>query len=352
MNQSSSQISKTNLAKKFAIAATAFALVVVLLGAFTRLSHAGLGCPDWPGCYGFAHIPTQQTDIHKANQAFPDQPYQFEKAWPEMVHRYFAGALGLLVLGLALLSLKTENHSARVHSFGLLALIIFQAALGMWTVTMKLHPGIVMSHLIGGMSTLVLLASLSYRYAYSFCSPISADLRSRFKILVTFSLVVLAMQIILGAWTSATYAATVCYELPICQGDWFADSDFVEGFTIWGHGADNYEFGILDNTARIAIHVSHRIGAVVATIVLAFLSFKLITQKDSAQLRKFGYLTLGLLVVQVMLGIFNIILQLPLYNAVAHNGVGALLLMTLVVLLTSLNQRKVSANQNEGLTNG
>ena len=347
-----SRSTNQNMAKKLAIAATAFAFVVVLLGAFTRLSHAGLGCPDWPGCYGFSHIPTKNVDINAANQAFPDQPYQFEKAWPEMVHRYFAGTLGLLVLGLALLSLKSENSQARIHSFGLLILVIFQAALGMWTVTMKLHPGIVMSHLMGGMTTLVLLASLSYRYANGFRSPISFELRSRFKMLAIFSLVVLAFQILLGAWTSASYAATVCYELPICQGNWFADSDFIAGFTIWGHGADNYEFGVLDSPGRIAIHVSHRIGAIVATLVLAFLSYQLIAQKASDRLRKFGYLIVGLLVVQVILGVFNIIFQLPLYNAVAHNGVGALLLLTLVILLTGLNQRNISANQKEGLTNG
>ena len=138
-----------NSVKKLSIAATAFALVVVLLGAFTRLSDAGLGCPDWPGCYDFLHIPTKAEDIAKANQAYPERPYEFDKAWPEMVHRYFAGTLGLLVLALAILSLKNPNGQARKHSFGLLGLIIFQAILGMWTVTMKLHPGIVMAHLMG-----------------------------------------------------------------------------------------------------------------------------------------------------------------------------------------------------------
>jgi len=327
-----------SMTKKLAITATAFALVVVLLGAFTRLSHAGLGCPDWPGCYGFSIIPTENQDIAIANNAYPEQPYQFEKAWPEMVHRYFAGTLGLFVLALALLSFKSENRPVRVHSFGLLILVIFQAALGMWTVTMKLHPGIVMSHLMGGMATLVLLASLSWRYFNEFRSSISEKVKGDFTRLTIFSLIVLALQIVLGGWTSANYAATVCFELPICQGDWFANSNFISGFTVWGHGADNYEFGILDSASRIAIHATHRIGAIITTFVLVFLSFKLIRQKEHRMLKKFGHLISILLIIQVCLGIFNITFQLPLFNAVAHNGVGALLLLSVVLLLTNLLQ--------------
>ncbi len=327
-----------SMTKKLAITATAFTLVVILLGAFTRLSHAGLGCPDWPGCYGFSHIPTKSHDIEMANKAFPDQPYQFEKAWPEMVHRYFAGTLGLFVLALALLSLKLENAGTRIHSFGLLALVIFQAALGMWTVTMKLHPGIVMAHLMGGFAMLVLLASLSWRYFTEFRSCISKTTKTDFTRLTIFSLIVLALQIVLGGWTSANYAATVCYELPICQGDWFANSNFISGFTLWGHGAVNYEFGILDSASRIAIHVTHRIGAIITTFVLVFLIFKLIRQQEYLILKKFGYLISILLAIQVCLGVFNITFQLPLFNAVAHNGVGALLLMSVVLLLTELLQ--------------
>lgn len=340
-----------NVVKKIAITATAFAFVVVLLGAFTRLSNAGLGCPDWPGCYGFSHIPTESVDIQIANEAFPDQPYQFKKAWPEMVHRYFAGTLGLLVLGLALLSLKSENKPTRAHSFGLLVLVIFQAALGMWTVTMKLHPGIVMAHLMGGMTTLVLLASLSFRYSNRFISVIDLEQRKHFRSFAVFATCVLAFQILLGGWTSANYAATICYELPICQGDWFTKSDFIAGFTIWGHGADNYEYGILDAAGRIAIHASHRIGAIVASIVLGWICFRLMTQKENDLLRKFGYLIAVLLLIQVTLGVFNIIFQLPLYNAVAHNGVGALLLLTMTLLLTSLLQSNSPKEQMEDLIN-
>jgi len=327
---------KNDFVKKLAITATAFALVVVLLGAFTRLSDAGLGCPDWPGCYDFLHIPTKADDIHKANQAYPERPYEFAKAWPEMVHRYFAGALGLLVLALALLSLKNEDKRARKHSFGLLVLIIFQAVLGMWTVTMKLHPGIVMSHLLGGFATLVLLASLSLRYATQFKSSIGLEQQIKYRSFAISATFILVIQILLGGWTSANYAATVCYELPICQSGWFDSGDFANAFKLWGHGAENYEFGILTNEERIAIHASHRVGAIIATIVLALLSYRLIAQKSCQVLKKFGHLIAVLLVVQVTLGIFNIIFQLPLYNAVAHNGVGALLLVAMGLLITKL----------------
>jgi len=335
-----------NFVKKMVLVATSFALVVVLLGAFTRLSHAGLGCPDWPGCYGFHHIPTAQDDIQIANQAFPDKPYQFEKAWPEMVHRYFAGTLGLLVLALALFSLKKENHAARVHSFGLLALIIFQAALGMWTVTMKLHPGIVMSHLMGGITTLVLLASLSQRYVLHF-KPLShfknLAMTTRLIMLAT---TVVALQIILGGWTSANYAATVCIELPICQGDWMTNSDFVNGFTLWGHGAENYEYGILDSAGRTAIHVSHRIGAIISLIVIGYTSYFLVQKSGTSVLKKWGYIIGALLTLQITLGVINIVAHLPLFNAVAHNGIGALLLLSHVVVLTRLLMTKKEGSES------
>ncbi|MBV1908621.1 MAG: COX15/CtaA family protein [Kangiellaceae bacterium] len=325
-----------NFIKKLAIIATVFALVVVLLGAFTRLSHAGLGCPDWPGCYGFKHIPTEQSDIEIANQAFPERPYEFAKAWPEMVHRYFAGTLGLMVLALALLSLKNKQGKARKHSFILLALVTFQAILGMWTVTMKLHPGIVMSHLMGGMMTLLLLGVLSWRYTYQFRSPVPIGLQQKFKKLTLLTLFVLILQIMLGGWTSANYAATICYELPICQGNWLSNSDFVAGFNVFAQKAENYEFGILGSNARIAIHASHRIGAIVASLIIAWLCFRLIYQNKNGFLRKVGVLLSGLLVIQITLGIANIEFQLPLFNAVAHNGVGALLLVVMGLLLASL----------------
>lgn len=321
--------------KNLAIFTTVFTLVVVALGAYTRLVDAGLGCPDWPGCYGFWHIPHQAEHIQAANQAFPDQPYDFHKAWPEMVHRYFAGTLGLLVLALTIISWR-KNFALR-HSTTLLILVIFQAALGMWTVTMKLDPRIVMLHLVGGFATLSLLGALVIRYHYvgqQILAPADHSKLQWLTRLVIFALIILVVQVMLGGWTSANYAALVCHEFPVCQGDWFKASHFAEGFSFWQLKAENYEYGILDVGARIAIHASHRIGAIVATLVLIGLLVYLF--KFNQTLKKFAWVLSALLITQIMLGINNIVSILPLSNAVAHNAVGALMVMTMVCLLTYL----------------
>lgn len=327
---------KTKFARNLALFATAFAMVVVVLGAFTRLTDAGLGCPDWPGCYGFMHIPTAEEHIATANEAFPDQPYEFEKAWPEMVHRYFAGTLGLIVLALAIVSWRSREKLTMKHSSFLLVLIIFQAALGMWTVTMKLHPAIVMLHLMGGIATFSLLASLALRYHYVGSQPMAYETAERIKKLVYLALGVIVIQVALGGWTSANYAAMVCHELPICQGNWFSEGDYLAGFQLWGREAETYEFGILGQDARIAIHASHRVGAIVATLTLLALIAQLWRLANTVILRRFAIILLALLVVQIILGVNNIVFQLPLANAVAHNGVGALLVVTMACLLTAV----------------
>lgn len=338
---------KTKFARNLAIFATVFALVVVVLGAFTRLTDAGLGCPDWPGCYGFMHIPTKAEHIATANQAYPEQPYQFEKAWPEMVHRYFAGTLGLLVLALAIVSWRHKQKLTLKHSSFLLVLIIFQAALGMWTVTMKLHPAIVMLHLMGGITTFSLLAALALRYQFVGLAPIAVNQARQLKSLVYFVLVVIVLQVALGGWTSANYAAMVCHELPICQGNWLSEGDYIAGFQLWGREADTYEFGVLDQSARVAIHASHRIGAIVATVSLLYLIAQLWRMAETAILKRFAIILCILLVTQITLGVNNIVFQLPLANAVAHNGVGALLVVAMTCLLTTilLSSREVATHE-------
>lgn len=334
------------LIRNIAIFSTAFAMVVVVLGAFTRLVDAGLGCPDWPGCYGFMHIPMNELTIQKANMSFPEQPYELAKAWPEMVHRYFAGTLGVLVLALAIFSWKNKEKFALKHSTFLLILIIFQAALGMWTVTMKLHPVIVMLHLMGGITTFSLLASLSLRYHYRFKQLSTSFDFKKLKFLTFFVFIIIVAQVALGGWTSANYAAMVCLELPICQGDWITHADFSSGFQLWLDKAETYEYGVLDQDARIAIHVAHRIGAIIATISLLFLIFKLL-KNTAREAKLFAYLLLGLLITQVTLGVNNIVFHLPLANAVAHNAVGALLVVTMTCLITLL----FAKNNNQELPN-
>jgi heme a synthase len=336
---------KKNIVRNLALFATAFALLVVVLGAFTRLSDAGLGCPDWPGCYGFMKISTHADHVEAATKVFPDQPYVHAKAWPEMVHRYFAGTLGLLVLALAIFSWRNKDKFTLKQSNFLLLLVIFQAALGMWTVTMKLQPTIVMLHLLGGFSTLSLLASLTFRYHFQSQQIFNSGMMNKLKPFVIFALIIVVIQVALGGWTSANYAATVCYELPICQGDWFTESDFIAAFQLWGHGAENYEYGILESNARVAIHVSHRIGAIVASLILLHVITSLLRQSDSKISKQFGFVLLGLLLIQIILGVNNIVFQLPLFNAVAHNAVGALLVVTLVCLLTTILTSKKNTQE-------
>jgi len=333
---------KNTFMRNLAIFATIFTMIVVILGAFTRLSDAGLGCPDWPGCYGFIHISTQADHVTAANQAFPEQPYEFAKAWPEMVHRYFASSLGLLVMALVFFCWKSRDRFTLRHSIFLLALVIFQGILGKWTVTMKLHPLVVMSHLLGGIMTFSLLASLAVRYHFKAKQALSAQIAARIKPFVIASLVIVVLQVALGGWTSANYAAMVCHELPICQGNWLSDGDFISGFQLWGREAETYEFGILDQSSRVAIHSMHRIGAFVTALILLHMIVSL--YRRSVLLKKFSITLAVMLVVQITLGVNNILFQLPLFNAVAHNAVGALLVVTLVclltVVLTSLNMQK------------
>ena len=313
---------------RLAVVASIVALCVIVLGAFVRLSHAGLGCPDWPGCYGQLSWPVEAQAVEEANQAFPERPVESEKAWKEMVHRYLAGALVILVLALNFLSWKPENRRAgfRLLSGILLTLILFQAALGMWTVTLKLWPIVVMSHLMGGLATFSLLLWLAYR---SGPSSLSQPLL-RIRPLIIIGLSVLGIQLALGGWTSANYSALACPDFPTCHGEMWPDSDFSEGFILWREIGIDYEGGVLDLPSRVAIHIAHRTGALLVFIVLGWLTFRLLR---NTQTQPGGYLLGTLLVAQVTLGILNILLYLPLPNAVAHNGVGALLLAMMIWLL-------------------
>jgi len=313
---------------RLATIAAIVAFCVIVLGAFVRLSDAGLGCPDWPGCYGQFSWPVEAPAVAEANQAFPERPVESEKAWKEMVHRYLAGALVILVLALNILSWTPANRQAglRLLSALLLALILFQAALGMWTVTLKLWPIVVLSHLMGGLATFAMLLWLVYRSGSS--APSRALVRIR-PFIIT-GLFVLVIQLALGGWTSANYSALACPDFPTCQGEMWPDSDFREGFILWREIGVDYEGGVLDLPSRVAIHITHRTGALLVFIILGWLAFKLLRNTET---QAGGYVLGTLLVAQLTLGILNILLYLPLPNAVAHNGVGALLLAMMIWLL-------------------
>jgi cytochrome c oxidase assembly protein subunit 15 len=319
---------------RLALIAAIVAFCVIVLGAFVRLSDAGLGCPDWPGCYGRLSWPVEAQAVEEANQAFPERPVESAKAWKEMVHRYLAGLLVLLVLAINFLAWKAKNQQTDFRRLAtiLLVLILFQAALGMWTVTLKLWPIVVMSHLMGGLATLSLVLWLAFRSGSS--GPNQAWLPMR--PLIIAGLLVLVIQLMLGGWTSANYSALACPDFPTCQGQIWPDADFSEGFILWREIGVDYEGGVLDLPSRVAIHMAHRTGALITFIFLGWLVIRLLQNADT---RPGGYLLGSLLVAQITLGILNILLYLPLPNAVAHNGVGALLVAMMIWLLSRSTDR-------------
>jgi cytochrome c oxidase assembly protein subunit 15 len=315
---------------RLALAAALVAFIVIVLGAYVRLSHAGLGCPDWPGCYGQLTWPTEAHEVVAANAAFPDRPVETDKAWKEMAHRYLAGTLVLLVLAINILAWRSRTVPAGLRGLtaALLGLILFQAALGMWTVTLKLLPVVVMGHLLGGLATFGLLLWLSWRSS-RMNTATSARMLAPVRGTILAGLAVLVIQIALGGWTSANYAALACPDLPACQGQWWPEANFPEGFTLWREIGVDYEGGVLDLPARTAIHLAHRAGAVVAFVLLSLLAFRLVPAPAN---RHAGAVLLFLLLAQVTLGVLNVALFLPLPIAVAHNGVAALLLAQMLWL--------------------
>ena len=368
---------------RLAWAAVLLALVVIVFGGFVRLSNAGLSCPDWPTCYGKATWPTQDHEIAAANAGF-ERIVEVSKAWREQFHRHIAALLGLLVLTLALLAarkrkggvvsvlaasalvglsipvymgvgmapnhelsvalwlagelillvqaLRWSNVDAARLSTLLLMVIVFQAVLGMWTVIWLVKPVIVMAHLMGGLLTLSLLTWLAWKTTP--WGPLVSAEAPRLRRLLWIGLVLLVVQIALGGWTSANYAALACgTDYPTCLGQWWPEQDYREAFILWrGIGVD-YEGGVLDGPARVAIQTAHRLMAILVFGHLLMVAIKLLR---STGLRYSGGLLLVLLCAQVALGISNIVLGLPLWVAVAHNAGAALLLFTVVGLLARL----------------
>ncbi|KLI97628.1 COX15/CtaA family protein [Luteimonas sp. FCS-9] len=371
--------------------AAALTLCVIVFGAFVRLSDAGLSCPDWPTCYGRATWPQAATDVSD-HAASAIRPFETHKAWREQVHRHLAATLGVFVLGLALLAVRRRRHGlAQVIGAALLvalaiplymrgdtmaalgiaalgeailllaalrwsnidlaraavltlAVVIFQALLGKWTVTLLLKPVIVMGHLLGGMLTFSLLLWMAWRATMQPIVLAQADALRRWTLA---AIAVVGVQIALGGWVSANYAALACGaggwttavhhygDFPRCVGQWWPPSDFREGFVLWrGIGVD-YEGGVLDGAARIAIQMAHRAMAVVVFATLLAFAVRLLRTPG---LRGWAVALGALTLAQVLLGILNVKLALPLWVAVLHNGGAALLLFVLVSLLARLRR--------------
>lgn len=323
--------------KRLALLGAAMALCVVVLGAYVRLSDAGLGCPDWPGCYGTLTVPESQAAIAYAQANYPGNTVEAAKAWKEMIHRYLAGTLGLVVLALFILAWKNKLQvkTSPWLTTALLGIVIFQAMLGMWTVTMLLKPAIVSAHLLGGMTTLGLLVWIAHRHwGYYSASLVRAD---HTRWLIRFGLVVLLMQIFLGGWTSSNYAALACTDFPTCHGAWMPDMNFKDAFHLMRELGQSADGGNLSLASLTAIQWTHRIGAMITLIYFGFLAIIGIKQ---TQLKMLSIALIAVLCLQISLGIANLVLHLPLVLAVAHN-LGAAMLVVILVILNS----KITANR-------
>ncbi len=325
--------------RRLVFAALSFTFVVIVVGAYVRLQDAGLGCPDWPGCYGhWVGVPAQPHEIERAAQMFPDRPVEVGKAWKEMFHRYLAGALGVLILTLVVIAWARRNElrQSPVLPTAILALAAFQAALGMWTVTMLLKPAIVTLHLLGGMATLGLLAWLSLR---QITLPAAGSAAQRLRPWARLGLLIVVCQIALGGWVSANYAALACLDFPTCRGVWVPDMDFGHGFQFARELGMTAAGAPLAFDALTAIHWTHRLGALVTFVYVGALALALLR---AAGFVRHGAALALMLVVQMGLGIANVVLNLPLPVAVAHNGVAAVLLVALIVINFALYRPRAS----------
>jgi cytochrome c oxidase assembly protein subunit 15 len=316
--------------KKLLQISIVLALVVVILGAYTRLGDAGLGCPDWPGCYGQLTVPDVADGTKLEGY---ERPLEAAKGWKEMAHRYAASTLGFVILILFVMVLRGKpkyHQSMALPSFTAL-FVMLQGAFGMWTVTLLVHPGIVTTHLAGGFVTTVLLTWLLLNQGRPLITY--RHVLKRHKSLLLVTLAVVSLQIILGGWTSTNYAALSCgEEFPTCLGSWWPTMDFVQAL-YWGPLGVDYEYGVLENPARAAIQIMHRIGALITTILIVALIYLF---RGYTHLKSNLLLIGGLLVVQVTLGILNVLLSIPMAVAVLHNAVALLLLLSLVTLVHKL----------------
>jgi cytochrome c oxidase assembly protein subunit 15 len=346
--------SRIGLLAKASLLATLLAAVVIMLGAWTRLVDAGLGCPDWPGCYGFLTVPQDEARMAIANSRFPETPVDVEKGWPEMIHRYAAGMLGLVVFGLAGYAVRHRREGLPVKlPLFISAFIILQGAFGMWTVTLKLWPQVVALHLLGGFTTISLLTLLTLRLrrmASTSAEPPPGPAASaggeslrKFRPWLYGGMLLVIMQIALGAWTAANYAAVACTDLPTCEGEWWpAEMDFRHGFDVTQQVGPNYLGGQLTADGRVAIHVTHRVGAVVVLGYFAVFLALLWRRTSGTPMAWHVALVATALAIQILLGLANVIFHIPLSVAIAHNAMGAGLLLTVINLLWRLHRLPVS----------
>ena len=319
-----------NLYRPLVFCAAALTFIVIVAGAYVRLEDAGLGCPDWPGCYGqLIGVPAEAHEVARAERTFPGKTVDTGRAWKEMFHRYLAGTLGLLILAIAMIAWLKRAEIGRPPWLAtlLVAAVAFQATLGMWTVTMLLKPAIVTLHLLGGMAVFAILMWLVLREINP--QPAPAAVARALRPWAAAGLAVLVAQIALGGWVSANYAALACPDFPACHGQWLPEMDFANAFHVLRELGVTAAGAPLTQEALQAIHWSHRLGALVTLLVAGIVAVRALR---APALHVQGAVIVVLLAVQAGLGIANVLLRLPLALAAAHNAVAALLLAALVVL--------------------
>jgi heme a synthase len=336
--------SKSQRFFRLALFSALFSLLLVLLAAWGRINEAGLGCPDWPGCYGRLFAPLTAQDLNEARTYFPRQPAEEEKLLKETLHRYFSGALGLLIIRLTVLGWQLKKHVRRQQVLipALVFVLVFaQVILGILTVKLQHKPLISMLHLSTGLSILGLLWWIVLR-EQRFWRPVTAApaaVLSRLRPRALFALLLVIAQIALGGWMSVNYAALACPDFPICQGTLSPPMNFFDGFALWRDIGIEYEGVLLNLEAATAIHMAHRVGALVTLLYVGWLALHTIRIGSRDHLCRYGMLVLVLLLAQVALGVINVLAHLPLAIAVAHHAVAALLMLSLITLNHALRPR-------------
>ncbi|OGI48772.1 MAG: hypothetical protein A2151_00270 [Candidatus Muproteobacteria bacterium RBG_16_65_34] len=327
-------LSRSRHAKFFRLAlyAALLAYVSVLFAAYTRLSQAGLGCPDWPGCYGKLFAPLTAQDL----QAAPLEPPKPEdRAWKEMVQRYIAGAMGLMMIRLAALGWRLKKHkrSQQVLIPATVLVLVFALTLaGLLTMGKQFKPLVMMMQLLGGMTILALLWWIAMREQRFWRSVAPSRTARSLRPRVVIALALVAFQIVLGGWSMVNYAGLACPDFPTCQGVWWPEMDFLDAFALWRDVGLDYEGGLLNLLGATAVHMAHRVGALITLLYVGWLALRVLRVGFEESLCRYGMLVLAILLAESALGVVEVVAHLPLAVAVAHHGMAALLLLSLVTL--------------------